>query len=102
MQLQNSQMRLQPFEIGGGWGGRRVRGEVLGAFEEEGHEVEDGPEDDAIDEGEGLANMRRGRRVGFLRRWLSRGREGGRRGRGLRGGRVRQEDQTHMTLGTED
>ena len=27
-------------------------GEVLGAFEEEGHVVEDGPEDDAVDEGE--------------------------------------------------
>ena len=27
-------------------------GEVLGSFEEEGHVVEDGPEDDAVDEGE--------------------------------------------------
>ena len=27
-------------------------GKVLGAFEEEGHVVEDGPEDDAVDEGE--------------------------------------------------
>ena len=33
------------------------RGEVVGAFEEEGHVVEDGPEDDAVDEGEEVGDV---------------------------------------------